>query len=151
MEVHMGEFEDKNWNTYKLPKDNAVPYRHRRFPHGESRHDAYLRVSIFIEDLFTEYPVNDSPDINILIVAHGMVLSEVSNVLHSKQKVPWEPIRWHNTAVTTIQLHPTGGLNVLEANDTSHLERLVRQRGGIGSASHDPTQTKLTGYFGKTA
>jgi broad specificity phosphatase PhoE len=150
MEVHMGDFEDKNWSIYKLPKGDGVPYRHRRFPHGESRHDAYLRVSTFIEDLFTEYPVDQSSDINILLVAHGMVLTEVSNVIHSRQKIPWDLIRWHNTAVTTIQINAKG-LDVLENNDTSHLEHLVRQIGGIGSTSHDPTQAKLTGYFGKTA
>ena len=151
VEVHMGAFEDKNWNTHRMPKVEGVPYRQQPFPGGgESRHDAFVRATAFLTDLFSKYPVLSSRPINILIVAHGMFLREMANALHSMHKVPWNDIRWHNTAVTTFQI-TTGGLVLIEKNNTSHLKSLQRQRGGIGSSSHDRNQQKLHQYFGNTA
>ncbi|KAI8579365.1 hypothetical protein K450DRAFT_242907 [Umbelopsis ramanniana AG] len=151
MEVHMGAFEDKNWNTHKMPKVDGVPYREQRFPGGgESRHDAYLRALAFLTDLFAKYSVMSVPPIHILIVAHGMFLREMSNALHNLNRLPWNDIRWHNTAVTTFQI-TKGRLELIEQNNTSHLKSLQRQRGGIGSSSHDRHQQTLGQYFGKTA
>lgn len=150
MEVDMGELEDKNWYAHSMPKVDSVPYREQRFPGGESRHDAFLRATAFLTDLFTKYPVNSLTTINILLVAHGMFLREMSNALHTIHSRPWDDIRWHNTAVTTFQVSPAG-LEILEKNDTSHLESLRRQKGGIGNASHSRKQKKITNFFGKTA
>jgi len=151
MEVNMGELEDKNWYSHGLPQVEGVPYREQRFPGGESRQDAFIRATDFLTELFSKYPAQGPPAKHILIVAHGMFLREMSNALHSIMKVPWEDIRWHNTAVTTFQISPAAGLELLEKNDTSHLESLRRQKGGIGSAAHSRKQNKITNFFGKTA
>lgn len=151
MEVNMGSFEDQVWSTHPMPKVDGVPYREIRFPGGgESRHDAYIRSLAFLTDLFAKYPVTTMPPIHILVVAHGMFLREMGNALHELHRLPWYDIRWHNTAVTTFQI-TEGQLKLIEQNNTDHLTSLQRQKGGIGSSSHDRRQKTLTQYFGKTA
>ncbi|KAG8900709.1 hypothetical protein FRB99_005802 [Tulasnella sp. 403] len=51
-------------------------------------------------------------------------------------------------------LSPTSGegkeivVEVVEVNQSSHLEGLVRQKGGIGSMAHDEKQREITEFFG---
>lgn len=48
---------------------------------------------------------------------------------------------WKNRAAPDLIVRVT------HSNQHAHLSNVVRQKGGIGSAAHDPNQTKIDSYF----
>ncbi|KAI7856957.1 histidine phosphatase superfamily [Circinella umbellata] len=105
IELNMGSMEQVSWN---------VPFRiHTRdtcFPKGESLNDVLKRALLSL-DLLLYSNNNKTNDIkeeeegeHILVVSHGMFLTELIHALCIHYNYQWIDLTWSNTGVTTIEI-----------------------------------------------
>ncbi|CAG8593755.1 3733_t:CDS:2 [Funneliformis mosseae] len=168
-EQHFGNFEDKSLN---IPVKYAITPPDPRLikfvgEGAESLQDVFNRATTFISDLLTHYQQRrqqitcqqEYP--HILIVSHSIFINEFLNALLShktllRQQQPWQFVPLHNTSIFTLRVHPCDDhkqeplrIEVIRNNYVEHLNGLIRQQGGIGSAVYDIKQKKISSFFQK--
>ncbi|CAI2180641.1 19595_t:CDS:2 [Funneliformis geosporum] len=168
-EQHFGNFEDK---PYNIPVKYAITPPDPRIikfagEGAESLQDVFNRAMSFISDLLTHYQQRrqqitcqqEYP--HILIVSHSIFINEFLNALLTHktllhQQQPWQFVPLHNTSIYTIRVHPCDDyqqeplrIEVIRNNYLEHLNGLIRQQGGIGSAAYDIKQKKISSFFQK--
>ncbi|KAF4590184.1 hypothetical protein EYR40_009417 [Pleurotus pulmonarius] len=149
--------------------------RTEKYPEGESAMDLSRRAVQAVEDILLPYAQQDIPgsQIHVAIASHGIFISEVveallrmdteSGLQHSPNQYPnqyrglsntgW--VRVHveclpTTKVSTVgrPARPSLRVEVTDFNRNEHLSNIARQKGGIGSAAHDPMQKDIRTFFG---
>ena len=107
IELNMGSLEEAPWST-----PYRIDTRDTPFPGGgESLNDVLTRA-ISALDLV-------NPQDHVLVISHGMFLTELVHALCLHHQHPWVDVQWSNTGITTLQLKSK--LEFLRINDTRHL------------------------------
>ncbi|KAF7422519.1 hypothetical protein PC9H_010675 [Pleurotus ostreatus] len=141
--------------------------RTEKYPEGESAIDLSRRAVQAVEDILLPYTQQDNPEsqVHIAIASHGIFISEVveallrmdteSGLQHSPNQyrglsnTGWVRVR-PATEVSAVSrsARPSLKVEVTDFNRNEHLSSVVRQKGGIGSAAHDPMQKDIRTFFG---
>ncbi|CDH58393.1 predicted protein [Lichtheimia corymbifera JMRC:FSU:9682] len=112
-ELDMGSLEGQSW---RVP--NPIHTRDTPFPGGgESLNDVYLRATRFLVQHLEQVDQQG----HILVVSHGMFLTELVHAVCSRYGYGWIDLRWSNTGITTLRCTIDNGLELLRVNDTLHL------------------------------
>ncbi|KJA21242.1 hypothetical protein HYPSUDRAFT_42386 [Hypholoma sublateritium FD-334 SS-4] len=153
---------------YSKGKFPALYTRHERFPEGESLDDLAQRADTVINDiLFPHLLEEKEEDVTrtIAVVSHGLFIGELLAAIlrrsHERdatfnhhhfrgmKNTAWTEVavslKHSNTASATSPLV----VKVGEINQDTHLLNLRRQKGGIGSMAHDPSQVDIRTLFEK--
>ncbi|KAH8104740.1 phosphoglycerate mutase-like protein [Cristinia sonorae] len=151
----------------------ALHSRSEKFPEGESLDDLRTRATKAIEECVVPH-IRDaartaSSGGHIALVSHGLCISEMLPALLRKDASGVEPKSSYrglmNTgwARVTIEVKGWGGkeplvfadndippliIKVTEFDRHEHLDKVKRQKGGIGSAAFDPKQKDIRAFFG---
>ncbi|KAI8148815.1 histidine phosphatase superfamily [Fennellomyces sp. T-0311] len=105
IELNMGSLEDAPWST-----PFQISSRDTRFPDGgESLNDVLIRATSCLDLL------NDQE--HVLIVSHGMFLTELVHALGMRHNGEWVDVAWSNTGITTLDCNH----QFVRINDTRHL------------------------------
>ncbi|KAF9464222.1 phosphoglycerate mutase [Collybia nuda] len=141
--------------------------RTERFPEGESLEDVARRAEDAVEEIVLPYVWNvvkdETEGVHIAIVSHGLFIREAIAALmrktgHIEGVNPQDYRGLQNTGYikVTINVDTKSGeqvaesrctVRVTEHNCSGHLDGLVRQKGGIGSAAYDPNQKDIRDFF----
>ncbi|EJC97827.1 phosphoglycerate mutase-like protein, partial [Fomitiporia mediterranea MF3/22] len=148
--------------------------RSEKFPGGESLDDLQARCEKAVNELVVPLIWNAAQTgkkAHIAIVSHGLCISELIAVLVRKDRNAqagahggkWTGLMntaWSRLTIDiagwkegeTLAVNPTDPLplhiKVTHTNEHSHLDRVKRQHGGIGSSAYDPSQKDIRAYFG---
>ncbi|KZT09136.1 phosphoglycerate mutase-like protein [Laetiporus sulphureus 93-53] len=144
--------------------------RHQRFPEGESLDDLAERAQQAVDSLMMPYVWQamkaGDKGIHVAIVSHGLCISELvtallsrnaSGVRHENKYKGLLNTAWTRVAVNVMNAtegatadgdYPPLEIKVIDFNRHEHLEKVARQKGGIGSAAHDPNQQDIRFFFG---
>ncbi|KAG9227609.1 hypothetical protein CCMSSC00406_0000745 [Pleurotus cornucopiae] len=145
--------------------------RTEKYPEGESAIDLSRRAVQAVEDILLPYTQQDNPEsqVHIAIASHGIFISEVveallrmdteSGLQHSPNQyrglsnTGWVRVRVECLPATEVSAvsrsaRPSLKVEVTDFNRNEHLSSVVRQKGGIGSAAHDPMQKDIRTFFG---
>ena len=128
MELNMGSMEQMPWNIpFQIgTRDTAFPTG------GESLNDV-LKRSLSAIDLLLLFlnnknnPKEEVEEEHILLVSHGMFLTEFVHALCIRYESPWIDLTWSNTGITTIEINRDQQeerkekIRFLCINDTQHL------------------------------
>ncbi|KAH9947560.1 phosphoglycerate mutase-like protein [Amylocystis lapponica] len=151
----------------------VIPNRTQKFPEGESLDDLAARAREAVDDIIMPHIRSavraGQKDIHMAVVSHGLCISELVCALVMKDvsgRHPGDRYRGLlNTAWTRVAVgvkDTRGGeplelpsdhlppleVRVTEFNRHEHLNSVARQKGGIGSAAHDPSQQDIRAFFG---
>ncbi|KAF8645178.1 hypothetical protein AX16_008005 [Volvariella volvacea WC 439] len=153
---------DDHYAQGKFPSPRS---RTGRFPEGESLEDVAVRAEQVIDDLLIPELVHafeENQDANLAIISHGLFLGELLAALVKRRGgIPnmQEYRGLRNTAWSRVVVRFQEGeqpltlnrarlrVHITHTNQYSHLNNLVRQKGGIGSASYDPKQKDIRAFF----
>jgi len=138
-----------------------------KYPGGESLIDLAERSKKAITQLVLPHMQKaareGSTGIHVAVVSHGLCIGEMISELlkmNSNQAVETKYFGLENTAWTRVVInieesqsidvdqHPLMVMHVTDVNRHSHLDTIIRQRGGIGSAAFDPEQRDIREFFG---
>ncbi|RDX42613.1 phosphoglycerate mutase-like protein [Lentinus brumalis] len=146
--------------------------RHQKFPEGESLDDLYARATQAIDQLVMPHVWKAAREgktgVNIALASHGLCISALIPALLAKDERGVRPGDYrglYNTAWTRVAIEVQGALEgvpldfpdsnppklriqVTDVNRHEHLAEVKRQKGGIGSAAHDPKQQDIRAFFG---
>ncbi|TBU27212.1 phosphoglycerate mutase-like protein [Dichomitus squalens] len=147
--------------------------RSQKFPGGESVDDLYVRATQAINELVMpriwEAAREGKTGVHIALASHGLCISELIPALLVQDESgthPGDKYRGlHNTAWTRLRIDVLGAkegqpldfpdseppklrIRVTDVNRSEHLAGVTRQKGGIGSAAHDPAQKDIRAFFG---
>ncbi|OSX59928.1 hypothetical protein POSPLADRAFT_1075385 [Postia placenta MAD-698-R-SB12] len=150
--------------------------RSQKFPEAESLDDLARRAEQAINGLVMPYVWQAArageKGIHVAIVSHGLCISELLPALLSKDASGAHPKHKYkgllNTAWTRVTVDVKGSVEgksmefsdsnppplvvrVTDFNSHEHLDRVARQKGGIGSAEFDPKQQSIQAFFGGAA
>ncbi|KAF8895486.1 phosphoglycerate mutase-like protein [Infundibulicybe gibba] len=163
-----GLSSDEHYKRGKFPVPTS---RTDRFPGGESREEVAARARRVVDEVCLPY-IRDAEgegrtNDHIAIVAHGILIREVITILVSKGGGQGGTgadyggmlnTAWARLAVKTRgdEKEPEEGeekltVHLMDFNRCEHLQNIVRQKGGIGSAAHDPKQKDIRAFFGGRA
>ncbi|KAL5519845.1 hypothetical protein ACEPAG_1505 [Sanghuangporus baumii] len=148
--------------------------RKDKLPDGESLNDLQARAERAMEEIVMPHVWNAAKTgekAHIAIVSHGLCVSELIAALVRKdrdvqaraQGGKWTGLM--NTAWTRVTIDLVGlkegdmveadesdppplMVKVTDVNQHSHLDKLKRQQGGIGSSAYDPAQKDIRAFFG---
>ncbi|KAL5482447.1 hypothetical protein ACEPAI_9041 [Sanghuangporus weigelae] len=148
--------------------------RKDKFPDGESLNDLQARAERAVEEIIMPHVWNAAKTgekAHIAVVSHGLCISELIAALVRKdrdivagaQGGKWSGLM--NTAWMRVTIDPVGlkegdtvevdqsdppplKVKVTDVNRHSHLDKLKRQQGGIGSSAYDPAQKDIRAFFG---
>ncbi|KAL5524345.1 hypothetical protein ACEPAF_9485 [Sanghuangporus sanghuang] len=148
--------------------------RKDKFPDGESLNDLRARAERAVEEIIIPHICNAAKTgekAHVAIVSHGLCISELIAALVRKdrdvqagaQGGKWTGLM--NTAWTRVTIDLIGlkegdtvevdqpdlpplKVKVTDINRHSHLDKVKRQQGGIGSSTHDPAQKDIRAFFG---
>jgi len=144
-----------------------------KFPEGESLDDLAARAHLAVEEVVMPHIRTAAragkKGVYIAIVSHGLCISELVPALVTKDISGVHPGSKFkgllNTAWTSVTVNVKGSeegepldfadddlppleVRVTEFNRHEHLDSIARQKGGIGSAAHDPAQQDIRAFFG---
>ncbi|KAH9922855.1 phosphoglycerate mutase-like protein [Epithele typhae] len=166
-EQHFGVAEGRPWSWHQ--KENlsleehfaqgiypVLHERHQHFPEGESVDDLFVRASRAIDELVMPHvwraAREGKTEVHIALASHGLCIGELipALLLKDSQGVhPGDQYRGlRNTAWTRLTVEVEVTCRVTDINRHEHLDNVVRQKGGIGSAAHDPKQQDIRAFFG---
>ncbi|KAG6812560.1 hypothetical protein H0H92_002212 [Tricholoma furcatifolium] len=131
--------------------------RSKKYPDGESLNDVAARADTVVRDIILPYvqraAADSIEDVHVAIVSHGIFISELITSLASQAGQKIQPNQFRgmkNTGWTLVAVKTSPGwkndrqnglaVEIIEQNWCKHLDALVRQKGGIGSATYDPGQ-----------
>jgi len=176
-EQHFGRGEGQRYDVRRQPglsfdehiaRGTYIPPQGRgaRFPDGESLNDVAERADQAVQHLIVptiQKAAKEATDkIHVAIVSHGMFLTELIASLVALSGTKADPVKFRGLRNTgwsrlTVQVgkHREGSyrgaslpyVKVVHHNRSDHLDHLVRQKGGIGSATYDPNQKDIHTYF----
>ncbi|KAJ3722027.1 phosphoglycerate mutase-like protein [Lentinula guzmanii] len=145
-----------------------LPRRSDRFPGGESRDDLAARAERAIDELLMPHILSTEEQeyVHIAVISHGLFIREIVNALYrrefGKERLLENYRGLSNTGWTRVIVevkNPQHSLKsisplkldlsvrITDFDKHEHLNKLVRQRGGIGSLAHDPKQKDIRGFF----
>ncbi|KAJ5826885.1 hypothetical protein N7447_003648 [Penicillium robsamsonii] len=161
-EKDYGSMEGRFWKESPpspRPRDWVIP---------ESKESMRKRAKSFFDEHLLPILMRDpNGRQNIAVVAHGIILQELSTYLFeifnpadiNMTTLHRRPV-WSNTGYMTILITPTQtertvlptvmpgfAFVVLSIDDKKHLANLHRTRGGVGTAAHDVKQRKIDQFF----
>ncbi|KAI7873901.1 phosphoglycerate mutase-like protein [Lichtheimia hyalospora FSU 10163] len=114
-ELNMGSLEGQSWSV-----SYSIHTRDTPFPGGgESLDDVYFRASHFLMQHLEQVQEG-----HILIVGHGMLLTELVHALCTHYGYTWIDLRWSNTGITTLHCTSNNELELIRVNDTRHLMQM---------------------------
>ncbi|KAI0322361.1 phosphoglycerate mutase-like protein [Amylostereum chailletii] len=143
-----------------------------KFPGGESPNDLDIRANQAIEELVLPHvwdaAKTGKKGLHIAVVSHGLCISRLIAQLLKKGTGPLSKADYRglqNTAWTRVAVdvkesqegepvefsndtRPPLAIAVTDINQHSHIDRIKRQKGGIGSAAYDPAQKDIRDFFG---
>lgn len=147
--------------------------RWQKFPGGESLEDVVVRAEQAINEFVMPHVWKAAREgrknVHIAIVSHGICISELIPVLVLKDESGQHPGHKYrglrNTAWTRVTVDvknskegvpmefsnddlPPLKVAVTEFDRGEHLDKVKRQKGGIGSAAYDPKQKDIRAFFG---
>ncbi|TFY82469.1 hypothetical protein EWM64_g1544 [Hericium alpestre] len=143
-----------------------------KFPEGESLVDLGERANQAVEDIILPHvwqaAREGKKDVHVAIVSHGLCISQmVAQLL--KRNAGGIDIKDYrgllNTAWTRVAVDVKGSeedkpvdipddddpplsVYVTDINQHSHIDNILRQKGGIGNAAYDPKQADIRAFFG---
>lgn len=117
-ELDMGSLEGQSWSV-----PNPIHTRDTPFPGGgESLNDVYLRATRFLVQHLEQ--VDEEEEGHVLVVSHGMFLTELVHALCSRYGYGWIDLRWSNTEITTLRCTIDNGLELIRVNGTQHVKQM---------------------------
>ena len=125
MELNMGSMEQISWN---IPFQ--IHTRDTAFPKGGESLNDVLKRALLAVDLLLLFSNNKNnhkqeEEEHILLVSHGMFLTELVHALCICYESPWIDLAWSNTGITTIEINikqeEKERIRFLCINDTQHL------------------------------
>jgi len=141
-----------------------------KFPEGESINELAQRANGAITALVLPHVWQAAKEgktgIHIAVVSHGLCISQmISELLKMSAKQDEGDYRGLlNTAWTRVVIDIEGAqegqpvavdkerplliMRVTDINRHSHIDNIIRQKGGIGSAAYDPKQKDIRAFFG---
>ncbi|THV00826.1 phosphoglycerate mutase-like protein [Dendrothele bispora CBS 962.96] len=150
--------------------------RSESFPGGESKDDLAKRAEDVIRDIIlpsiVEAMKEGRTDYHVAIVSHGLFIKELIDRLLKRRAGVFPEIKYQglrNTGWTRILIGIDGNVpssskntskaapdlssspllvRITQVNRHEHLDSISRQKGGIGSAAHDPKQKGIRDFFG---
>ncbi|GLB38344.1 putative phosphoglycerate mutase-like protein [Lyophyllum shimeji] len=143
----------------------ATHKRSQRFPDGESLDDVARRADQVVRDILLPYVSKAVEEgthgIHVVVVSHGIFIGElIASLLRlggGKTETSYRGLRNTGRVLVTVTAKrdteersaDTDFLRVriVQYNACGHLDGLVRQKGGIGSAAYDPNQKDIRSFF----
>ena len=146
--------------------------RSDKFPEGESRDDVATRAERGLQEWVMPFVWKAARSgtwgEHIAVVSHGLCISELVAALMRKnaESAPQrEYVGLLNTAWTRVVITVKGAnqgealeftddslpplvIRVTHINQHEHIDKLVRQKGGIGSQAYDSKQKDIRAFFG---
>jgi len=176
-EQFWGEAEGHSWTTsadpgksleqhYAEGKYPVLAHRSEKFPMAESLDDLGKRAEKAIQELVMPHAWEAAREgrkgVQLAIVSHGLCISELIPALLKKGAEDGPIVDYrglHNTAWTrvTVDVQDTKGealefapleVRVTHVNMHEHIDKIIRQKGGIGSSAYDPKQKDIRAFFG---
>jgi len=177
-EQSFGEAEGKPWTMSVDPdksmaelfsegKYPILTHRSEKFPQGESLDDLGQRADRAIQGLVMPHvwraKEEGAKEVKLAIVSHGLCVSELIPALLKRGVKSGPMVNYRglqNTAWTRVTVtvkdskegealeFPLLEMQVTHVNMHGHIDKLKRQKGGIGSSAYDPMQKDLRAFFG---
>jgi len=165
---------DSEKSPAELYADGQFPMpvgRIEKFPEGESLDDLGRRASQAVEELIMPHAWKAARegrrDVHVAIVSHGLCISEIIAMLMKKNAKGGQVKDYRgllNTAWSRVTVDVQGAkegetlefpdndppplvCTVTHINQHMHINNIKRQKGGIGSAAHDPNQKDIRAFF----
>jgi len=147
-----------------------------KFPEGESLDDLARRAEEAIEKFVMphvwEAARRGKRGVHVAVVSHGLCISELIAALMRRNVTGGGSANKYkgllNTAWTRVAIDVQGTkgeeplefpdsdpppltMKVTDVNRHEHIDNIVRQKGGVGSAAYDPKQADIRAFFGGAA
>ncbi|TFK40819.1 histidine phosphatase superfamily [Crucibulum laeve] len=160
---------------YAKGKFPALYGRSERFPGGESLCEVRARAERavdevlwgYISQLQEEFKAGEEKEVHVAVVSHGIFIPELIMALlkcggeevadiknyRGMKNTAWSRVvvnvvkDEHGAAVVTQDGKPKLKVAVTSINRHEHLDKLVRQKGGIGRVAYDPGQKDIRAFF----
>ncbi|KAH7922935.1 phosphoglycerate mutase-like protein [Leucogyrophana mollusca] len=169
LRMELGKTVEEYWANGEYP---VLHKRHQRFPEGESRDELAERADEAIRQIVLpeiwQAARSGAQGVHLALVSHGLCISELVPALVKKGQngMPAESYEGlMNTAWTRVAVSVKGTtegeplqfaddaapaleVRVTDVNRHEHIDSIKRQKGGIGSAAHDPNQQDIRAFFG---
>ncbi|EMD39877.1 hypothetical protein CERSUDRAFT_112131 [Gelatoporia subvermispora B] len=147
--------------------------RSQKFPEAESLDDLARRADQAVEEILMPYILQAARSgergIHVAIVSHGLCISELIPALMKRDASGIHPSCGYrglfNTAWSRVTVNVKGAkegepvefpdndpphfeIRATDLNCHEHLNKVARQKGGIGRAAYDPKQQEIRAFFG---
>ncbi|KIM89219.1 hypothetical protein PILCRDRAFT_813147, partial [Piloderma croceum F 1598] len=177
-EQYFGEAEGHPWTMGADPGKSLAQHmaegiypvlteRHEKFPAGESLNELEKRAEKAIQELVMPHVWKAAKDgrkgVEVAVVSHGLCISELISALLKKSAkggpiVDYRGLQntaWSRVIVDVLESKEGKALEsqplevrVTHMNMHEHIDKLKRQKGGIGSSAYDPKQKDIRSFFG---
>ncbi|KAG5729690.1 putative phosphoglycerate mutase [Termitomyces sp. T112] len=176
-EQNFGRGEGQRYDVRKKPRLSFEEHiaqgifippfnRSDRYPGGESLDDVSKRADAIVKDIILPYVKKATregiQDMHIAFVSHGIFIAELITLLAAQGGSSLRPKQfrglrntgWTLVTVKAIRDSEDDGqevyppvVQIVQHNSCTHLDTLVRQKGGIGSSAYDPGQKDIRSFM----
>lgn len=150
-EQDFGDLEGKPWRQTWASNTEKSSETHATSHNGESKEEMRERAGSAWSRVLQSVDVdNQTGDLFVIIVSHGLFLSALFNVIcaHYNTARP-SNVFWNNTGYVkfTVNHDSDPSFKVDCVNETGHLTAVQRQKGGVGNSKYDESQKTIKDFF----